>query len=142
MGTREQLRRHDPRQSATEYVSELSMHEYRISGLTVASELELPGAIPACANNERPDVTIRRAKVRATLGGATTSGPTWEMAGEEFLLRIPRLARFLIARGQDIAVQLEPDAKERDAAGVRTGDRFRNPLAPAWRARSPWGGRG
>jgi hypothetical protein len=36
------------------------MHNYRISGLTVASELDLPVTIFACANNERPDVTDRR----------------------------------------------------------------------------------
>jgi hypothetical protein len=94
------------------------MHEYRISGLTVASELELPGVIPARPSNERPDVTIRRATVPATLEGATRLGPTLELAGEELLLRVPHLARFLIARGQEITVQLEPDTKEGDAAGV------------------------
>ena len=100
------------------------MHAYRISGLTVVSELDLPGAIPACANNEPPDVTIRRAKVPAALEGATTSGLDWEMAGEAVLLRVPHVARFLIARGREIAVQLEPDAKERDAAGFVQGTAF------------------
>src|SRR5271168_4724942 len=100
------------------------MREYRISGLTVASELDLPGAIQVCPNSERPDVTIRRATVPATLEGATTSGPTWEMAGEKFLLSVPCRARFLIARGQEIAVQLEPNATERDAAGFVLGPAF------------------
>jgi hypothetical protein len=100
------------------------MREYRISGLTVASELDLPGAIPVCANNERPDVTIRIATVPATLEGATSSGPTWEMAREQFLLSVPCRARFLIARGQEIAVQLEPNATERDAAGFVLGPAF------------------
>ena len=100
------------------------MHEYLISGLAVASELDLPGAIPACAHNERPDVTIRRAAIPATLEGAATSGPNWEMAGEKFLLRVPRLARFLIAHGQEIFVDLELDAKERDATGFVLGTSF------------------
>ena len=100
------------------------MHEYRISGLTVASELDLPGAIPGWAKNERPDVTIRCAPVPATLEGLTTSGPTWEIADEEFLLRVPGVARFLIARGQEIIMELEPDAEERDAAGFVLGTSF------------------
>jgi hypothetical protein len=100
------------------------MPEYRISGLTVASEFDLPGAVPICTSNERPDVAIHHATVPATLEGATTSSPTLEIAGEEFLFRVPRLARFLIARGQEITVQLEPNAKERDAARFVLGTAF------------------
>ena len=101
-----------------------SMPKYRISGLTVASELDLPGAIPVCANNEPPDVKIHRAPVPATLEGATMLGPTLEMAGEECLLYVPGLARFLVARGQEITVQLTPNTKERDAAGFVLGTAF------------------
>jgi hypothetical protein len=100
------------------------MHEYLISGLAVASELDLPGAIPSCAHNKRPDVTIRRGTVPAILESADASGPNWEMAGEKFLLRVPRLARFLIAQGQEIVVELEADAKERDATGFVLGTSF------------------
>jgi hypothetical protein len=85
-----------------------SLYGYRISGLHVSSQLELPGAIPEALQAEAADVTIRRATVPATLEGAAASGPTWEMAGEKFLLRIPHLARFLIARGREIDVELEP----------------------------------
>jgi hypothetical protein len=119
---REQRPRAEPRQRIKS--SKRSIHNYRISGLTVASELLLPGAIPACANSVRPDVTIFRATVPASLESATTSGPSWEMAGEEFLIRVPRLARILVARGQEIRVQLEPDATERDAAGFVLGTSF------------------
>jgi hypothetical protein len=100
------------------------MYSYRISGLHVSSQLELPGAIPEASQAEAADVTIRRATVPATLEGAVTSGPTWQIAGEKFLLRVPRLARFLIARGQEIDVELEPDAKERDATGFVLGTSF------------------
>jgi hypothetical protein len=100
------------------------MREYRISGLAVASELDLPGAIPVCPNNTQPDVTIRRATVPATLGKGATSGRTWEMADDHFLLSVPCRARFLIARGQEITVELEPNATERDAAGFVLGPAF------------------
>lgn len=110
------------------------MYGYRISGLHVSSQLELPGAIPEALQAEAADVTIRRATVPATLEGAATSGPTWEMAGEKFLLRVPRLARFLIARGQEIDVDLEPDAKERDATGFLLGTSFRSCCTSAARS--------
>jgi hypothetical protein len=100
------------------------MYRYRISGLHVSSQLELPGAIPEASQAEAADVTIRRATVPITLQGAATSDPSWEMAGEKFLLRVPRLARFLIARGQEIDVELEPDVRERDVTGVVLGTSF------------------
>jgi hypothetical protein len=101
-----------------------SMYRYRIGGLHVSSQLELPGAIPEASRAEATDVTIRLATVPVTLEGAATSSPAWEIAGEKFLLRVPRLARFLIARGQKIDVKLEPDAKERDATGFLLGTSF------------------
>ena len=38
-----------------------SMYSYRISGLHVSSQFELPGAIPEASRTELADVTIRRA---------------------------------------------------------------------------------
>jgi hypothetical protein len=108
-----------------------SMYSYRISGLHVSSQFELPGAIPEAARTELADVTIRRRTVPATLEGAgpaalegADTGLTWQMAGEKFLLQVPRLARFLIAHGREIDVELEPDVKQRDAIGFVLGTSF------------------
>jgi hypothetical protein len=100
------------------------MHSYLISGMHVSSELELPGAISEHAPARPFDVSIRRSAVPLRLEGAAASGPTWEMAGESFLLRVPRLARFLIERGRDICVELEPGAKMRDATAFVLGTSF------------------
>jgi hypothetical protein len=100
------------------------MYSYRISGLHVFSQLKLPGAIPEASQAEAADVTIRRAAVPTTLEGAAMSGRFWEIAGEKLLLRIPRLARFLIAHGEEIDVELEPNAKEDVAAGWMLGTSF------------------
>lgn len=97
------------------------MADYRICGLTVSSELELPGAIANPSPVAGADVSIRRASVPARLSGAAETGPTWEMTSDSFLLRVPRLARFLMTGGRDIAVELEPDALERDATGFVLG---------------------
>ena len=59
------------------------MHFYRISGLSVSSEIVLPGLSAAAAGRRRPDVAIRRGAVPATLDGAEKLGPTWQMAGKE-----------------------------------------------------------
>lgn len=77
------------------------MQFYRVSGLSVASEIELPGLIAGSAARD-PDVTIRRGQVPETLTGATASGPTWQVAGRQFLLRIPDIARFLLNDGHEI----------------------------------------
>jgi hypothetical protein len=97
------------------------MHSYLICGLHVSSELELPGAIPEASQVTVTDVSIRRGTVPSALDGATASGPTWEMAGEMFLLRVPRLARFRITAGRDVVVDIEPGVTDHDAAGFVLG---------------------
>jgi hypothetical protein len=100
------------------------MPSYLISGLHVSSELELPGAIPEPSQVTATDISIRCGPVPTALDGATASGPTWEMTGETFLLRVPRLARFQITAGRDVAVETEPGVTDRDAAGFVLGAAF------------------
>lgn len=89
------------------------MQFYRVSGLSVASEIELPGLIAATADVP-PEVTIRRGPVPDTLAGATASGPTWQIAGKQFLMRIPDIVRFLLKDGNEIVFAPESDAKAAD----------------------------
>ena len=100
------------------------MHSYLICGLHVSSELELPGAIPVDAHAGPIDVLIRRRVVSMTLDGATARGQTWEMVGENYLLRVPGLARFEITAGREIAIEIEPSVTERDAARLVLGPAF------------------
>ncbi len=102
----------------------MSVANYRICGLTVSSEIELPGAILQQAVPTKSDVSIRRAPVPASLACATEVGPTWELSRDRFLLRVPRLARLMITAGRDIDVELEADAPERDATGFILGTAF------------------
>lgn len=90
------------------------VHFYCISGLSVGSEIVLPGLNAAAADRGRPDVTIRRRPVPAALTGAQTLGPTWQIAGNEFLLRIPNVARFLLSAGREIAFEAEAGADAGD----------------------------
>jgi hypothetical protein len=96
------------------------MYSYRVSGLSIVSEMELPGASDV-APGEAPDVTVRFGDVPPHLAEPSASGPTWEREGDTILLSVPRLARFLIAGGTSVTVALEPGAVARDASGVVLG---------------------
>lgn len=89
------------------------MHSYNVSGLSVRSEIALPGVFALALENE-PDVTIRRRPVPDGLENPVASGPTWQIAGEQFLLRIPDIARFLLSNGREIAFEPEPAASDDD----------------------------
>jgi hypothetical protein len=79
------------------------LYSYCICGLKVASEIDLPGliAFPPGA----PDVTIRLGAIPASLEGASEIHPTYEVAGDLFLLRIPHVANFLLCGGSEMVVE-------------------------------------
>jgi hypothetical protein len=97
---------------------------YRISGLMVSSEMELGGAVPVAMGALRPDVSVRFGTVPDQLEPAQASGPTWQMDDDRFLLRAPRVARFLVQDGRRIDVELEPGATARAASPFVLGTAF------------------
>lgn len=98
------------------------LNSYCVSGLSVGSEVDLPGLIAKPAGP--PDVSIRRQPVPLALENASSKGPTWEIAGERFLLRIPGIARFLLSGGREIDFELEDGATLDDAAIFLVGSVF------------------
>ena len=92
------------------------MYNYRVGGLSVTSEMELRGATGIPPDGGTPDARVRFAAVPHELAGASASGPTWDLKDESFLLRVPRLARFLIQGGHSISVELEDGATSQDAS--------------------------
>jgi HPr Serine kinase C-terminal domain len=90
------------------------VHLYCISGLSVRSEIALPGLNAAVADRGDPDVTIRRRPVPAALENARAISPTLQMAGKQFLFHIPNVARFLLSDGREIAFEVEPDCDDGD----------------------------
>ena len=90
------------------------MHFYRVSGLSVGSEIALPGLNAMASEVEAPEVTVRRRPVPAALENASATGATWQIAGERFLLRIPNVARFLLSAGREIAFEPEANADAGD----------------------------
>jgi hypothetical protein len=90
-------------------------HAYRISGLSVQSEIELPGAIPSTPVDV-PDLVVRQGPVPEALPAPSASGPSWQRSGDDFLLRVPRVARILISDGRSVTVDIDPEATADDAS--------------------------
>jgi HPr Serine kinase C-terminal domain len=90
------------------------VHYYRIAGLSVSSEIALPGVSMTADECGRPDVAIRRGAVPAKLDGAEVLGPRWQKTDNAFLLSIPKVARFLLRDGSEITFEAEPDADAGD----------------------------
>ena len=81
---------------------------YRIAGLTMVSDVELPSAITLADMPEWPEVTIAEAELPANLAQADRCGQDWEVRGNSFLLRVDSVARFLIVGGCAIYYQQDP----------------------------------
>ncbi|TCM07481.1 hypothetical protein [Sphingomonas sp. PP-CC-3G-468] len=75
--------------------------DYIVAGLHVRSDLRLPGLIEAAVWWD-PSITVRRASLAACLPDVISSGPTWQMADERFLLEIPGIVRMLLCDGRDL----------------------------------------
>lgn len=100
------------------------LRRYRVAGLSVASEIDLPGLIAAAPNGSTAQVTISRGSVAEDLPAPSSTGPTWQIAGNQFLLRIPGIARFLLNAGREIVVAAEHDAGDADIAVFILGTVF------------------
>ncbi|HEX3918879.1 MAG TPA: hypothetical protein VHW60_16200 [Caulobacteraceae bacterium] len=99
-------------------------YAYRICGLRVASEIDLPGAIPVAGHGAVPEVSVRLARLPARLDDAAETGPNWSLAGDRLLLHVPRLARYLITGGHSVDVELTPGATVHDASAFVLGTAF------------------
>jgi len=87
---------------------------YKISGLSVASEIAFAGlaSLPAI---DAPDVHIRRGAVPALLEGATYRGPNCEIADGRLILEIPGVVRMLLTEGREIVFENAKGMPEADA---------------------------
>jgi hypothetical protein len=100
------------------------VHNYRICGLAIASEVALPCARRLFRSTATPDVIIRRGAVPLELAMPQANGATWAMAGECFLLRVPGVVRFLVVAGREIVFETEAGTLGRDATIFLLGTPF------------------
>jgi hypothetical protein len=96
---------------------------YKISGLEVASEVELGNGLLPSAQAGAPDIRVLRADVPADFDDAAARGPNWAMRDGQFLLRAPH-ARFLMTKGHEIAFATEDGQDENDSIVFLLGSAF------------------
>ena len=90
------------------------MRYYQMSGLSLASEMELPFALPTQQQGQA-DVLIRQRPVPERLEGAIHANPFWEMTARRMLLRLPGIGRFLANEGRQLDMDPEPGTDPADA---------------------------
>jgi hypothetical protein len=87
---------------------------YRISGLTVAATMPLPGVASTEAGAHEVDVRIACAPTPERLERATSRQALWEVDERRFLWRLPEIGRFLATGGVSLDVEPASDATVRD----------------------------
>lgn len=94
------------------------MRTYGFAGLTVASELALPGLAAAAAGPAAPDVTVRIGRLPLSLDDPLAAGPQWELSRGGLIVAAPGLGRFLLTAGRELTVEIEPGREAEDVAAL------------------------
>lgn len=82
---------------------------YRIAGLSVEADIELPSAARRLqVSDELADVRIVAGLVPESLDRPRGQGAEWEYDGAAFLLRVPGVGRFLMVNGRDLRYDQDP----------------------------------
>ena len=76
---------------------------------------EMTGAEPVMSDPERaPDVLIRSADFPDSLSNPLDRSQVHEVNGEELILRVADVGRYLVRNGREILIDREPDATDHD----------------------------
>lgn len=92
------------------------MSRYLICGLSVTAALPLPGVARVAEDSSAVDVTVRCGEVPQTLENPNFVGPTWQVAGQRFVLDLPGILRMLVEDGRNIVVSPAAGMTETDIA--------------------------
>jgi len=93
---------------------------YYMYGLDIESELEIPELRQS--DFEQSDVQIHFAAVPETLSNATNAAPWLQVSGEECLMSVKDVGRFLIKNGREIVIDRRIDRKRSRGLGVPSSD--------------------
>jgi hypothetical protein len=87
-------------------------YAYRLSGLKLASDFDLPGLMPWNGRvDASSDIVIRLGRTPVRLEAADHVAPVFQtQGGNRYLLLLPGTARMLVQEGCEVTVEPEPDA--------------------------------
>lgn len=94
---------------------------FRLFGLDVASELDLPELRPDPAATAEPDVSIRLGGLPDPGQPLVPLGENVEIASQAFRLKVPGVGNFLVRRGREIFVDPAPGAPLDDVRAYLLG---------------------
>ncbi len=94
---------------------------YQAFGVALSSCLECPELSPSIPP---PDVSLRYARVDASLPAPRDRGVRYAAAPGELLLRVDGVARFLVRGGESIAIDRDPVAGDADIRPFLLGSAF------------------
>jgi hypothetical protein len=99
------------------------IHAYRLAGLKIESDLELPDLSPWNGPaNSAPDVALRLGKVPAELQAPDRVEAIFQTRGrDEYLLTLKGTGRILIGHGREITLDLESGADPINTKALLTG---------------------
>jgi len=100
------------------------MAHYQISGLKVATEVLLPGAIPLLSAPEAVDVRVDLRAVPERIASPIAQGPGWAVSAHQFLLDLPGVGRILAADGETLHLDVPPGGDPDDAMPFLMGTGF------------------
>jgi len=84
-----------------------SSYIYKAFGLVIQSEFECPELIPTTGT---VDVLIKLGEVQKTLKNPLFSGVRFQTNGQEFLLQVDKIARYLVQNGRLITIDIFQNA--------------------------------
>lgn len=91
----------------------MTPYRYRIHGLTLASEIELP-ELPAATEDDAADARVEVGEIEPRLPQAQVEGPLWMTGNGLFQLEVPRVARYRVSGGEHVRVHPMPGAAPGD----------------------------
>jgi len=97
------------------------VHYYCMSGLSVASELEVPGAIPLSGSFADADVTIHVGPITVRVEKSPLQAPFWTYDGETFLMELDDIGRFAAIDGKILQLEPAPGVRAEDVLPFLTG---------------------
>jgi hypothetical protein len=100
----------------------LDITAYRLAGLRIVSALPLPGLAPCRDEISIGDeIVIRRARVPASLSPSGFVFPNGQCNGNELLLNIPEVGKYLLRGGKEILVDQAPTSNGGELCGFLLG---------------------
>ena len=99
---------------------------YKFAGLRIVSELPLPGLAPYEPDNHSTsdEIVIRRARVPETLLLVRAAFPNGQCNENELLLKVPKVGKYLLRRGNEILVEQAPSSDLAELRGYLLGTVF------------------